>query len=106
MSVQIILRIYFRIEEWRPDCLNESRILEPALPIFNYSQILYRLLEFTQNLKQSRTGTSVKSFGASVMSEYLRYDLWNNPYFHRIYIFSTLFYNVKECMQRTTSAIR
>ena len=33
----------------------ESR--KSALPICNYSQILYQFLTFTQNLKRSRSGT-------------------------------------------------
>ena len=38
-----------------------------ALPICNYSQILYQFLTFTQNLKRSRSRTEIhKNPGAAV----------------------------------------
>lgn len=45
-----------RIDMRENPCIIQTRAEpeNPALPICNYSYILYRFLEFTQNLKQSQ----------------------------------------------------
>ena len=50
-----------------------------ALPICNYSQILYQFLTFTQNLKRSRLILSVI---ASIYYGYVIYLLGTNPEFY------------------------
>ena len=38
-----------------------------ALPICNYSQILYQFLTFTQNLKRSRTGININAVSSGII---------------------------------------
>ena len=58
-----------------------------ALPICNYSQILYQFLAFTQNLKRSLFGDILSVIGiigesALLMVDYLRWLSGNNTILH------------------------